>query len=285
MRRILALAIICCLFALPVHAEVTGSVSLANIRLSLVNGTAFVDFSAANTLTPYLNRKLILTDSAGKKAVGYIKAVGTGETLGDEIVVNGGFEGVYTGGLAPNWASSRGTPSEYTVAPQEGSSSQQINNPAGNNGFISPAVLPTGIAGALYKHSVYYKALSGMAEIRLEDGVYHIITKTGLASSVWVNVVTYMTLPANRIKVFAYLYAAAATSADINSVVFDSNSTAKVLTPSATGVTITSTRGGTTYNWESIEAGFNYNDASGYTYQIMPRLAGVGLGMGIIYGF
>jgi len=59
----------------------SGSVSLTNIRLSLVNGTAFVDFSAVGTLTPYLNRKLILTDSAGKKAVGYIKAAGTGETI------------------------------------------------------------------------------------------------------------------------------------------------------------------------------------------------------------
>ena len=38
--------------------------------------------------------------------------------------------------------------------------------------------------------------------------------------------------------------------------------------PDGTGVRITSTPRGTTYNWTSIESGFNYNDASGYTYEI-----------------
>jgi hypothetical protein len=33
-------------------------------------------------------------------------------------------------------------------------------------------------------------------------------------------------------------------------------------------VRITSTPRGSTYNWASIESGFNYNDASGYTYEI-----------------
>ena len=285
-----------------------GSVTLANSRLSLVAGTAFVDFSAAGTLTPYLGGKLTVTDSADKKAIGYIKAAGTGETLDTETVVNGGFEGTYTGGLAPNWTSARGTPSEYSADPQAGSASQQINNPAGNNGFVGPAVLPTGTAGALYKHSVYYKALSGAAEIRLDDESAHVITKTNLTSATWANVTTYMTLPTTKTTVLAYLYAASHASADTNSVVFDSNSMTKVLTPSSTGATITSTRGGTTYNWASIESGFNYNDAGGYTYTITDFLpttdfagrairglpdigayefqsVGGGLGMGIIYGF
>jgi hypothetical protein len=42
----------------------------------------------------------------------------------------------------------------------------------------------------------------------------------------------------------------------------------QVLTPSATGVTITSTAGGTTYNWESKDSGFDYNDANGYSFEI-----------------
>ena len=64
---------------------ISGTVTLANSRLSLVAGTAFVDFSSAGTLTPYLNGKLTVTDSAGKKAIGYLKAAGTGETLGDVL--------------------------------------------------------------------------------------------------------------------------------------------------------------------------------------------------------
>ena len=35
----------------PLHAGVTGSVSLANIRLSLVDGVAFIDFSATTAIT------------------------------------------------------------------------------------------------------------------------------------------------------------------------------------------------------------------------------------------
>src|ERR1035437_6145175 len=40
----------------------------------------------------------------------------------------------------------------------------------------------------------------------------------------------------------------------------------QVLTPASTGVTMASTSGGSTYNWASIDSGFNPNDASGYTY-------------------
>jgi len=35
----------------PAYAGVTGSVSLANIRLSLVDGVAFIDFSATTAIT------------------------------------------------------------------------------------------------------------------------------------------------------------------------------------------------------------------------------------------
>ena len=35
----------------PAHAGVTGGVSLANIRLSLVDGVAFIDFSATTAIT------------------------------------------------------------------------------------------------------------------------------------------------------------------------------------------------------------------------------------------
>ena len=58
----------------------SGSVTLANMRLSLVDGTAFTDFSTADVLTDYIGKRLVVIDSAGKKAIGYIGDVGTGET-------------------------------------------------------------------------------------------------------------------------------------------------------------------------------------------------------------
>lgn len=47
-----------------------------------------------------------------------------------------------------------------------------------------------------------------------------------------------------------------------------SNKVKEISTPSATGATIVSTKGGTAYNWATKNSAFNYNDSSGYTYQI-----------------
>jgi hypothetical protein len=64
------------------------------------------------------------------------------------------------------------------------------------------------------------------------------------------------------------MYAASNASANTNQVVFDDHSVRQVNTPSATGVTITTTADGSTYNWTSIDSGFNPNDAIGYIYTI-----------------
>ena len=272
MKRFLALLIIFCLFALPCHAGVTGSVSLANIRLSLVSTAPFVDFSASGTLTPYLHWRITLTDSAGKTAKARIVSAGTGETY-TEIIVNGGFEGTYTGGVASNWTAGRGTPSEYSADPHAGSSSQQINNPAGNNGFVGPSVWPTAIGGALYKHGAYYKALVGAGEYRLDDNISgHVKTHTSLSSGTWTSISGYWTLQATATKMWLYLYAASHASADTNSIVWDSATIAQVLTPSATGVV--------TSAW-TVESGFNYNDSGGYTYRLIPTVGGMLMGLGV----
>ncbi|MEO5366065.1 MAG: DUF3168 domain-containing protein [Magnetococcus sp. WYHC-3] len=63
----------------------TGSVTIGNIKLSAVNGTAFIDFTASGTLTNNTGKLLYLTDSVGATISGYLKAAGTGETLGSEI--------------------------------------------------------------------------------------------------------------------------------------------------------------------------------------------------------
>lgn len=42
--------------------------------------------------TGYTPCYIEVLDGAGKKATGYIGAVGAGETLGSELIVNGGFD-------------------------------------------------------------------------------------------------------------------------------------------------------------------------------------------------
>lgn len=66
-------------------AAATGNVTHANIRISAVDGTAFIDFSAATVLTSKEDYYLIVSDSNGTPLKGWIKNPGTAETLGDEI--------------------------------------------------------------------------------------------------------------------------------------------------------------------------------------------------------
>jgi len=73
-------------------AAFSQSVSRANIRLSRVAGTAFVDFSQPSSVTPYAGKYLVIQDSAGKKLKGWIKAAGTGETYGSEVSRDVGFD-------------------------------------------------------------------------------------------------------------------------------------------------------------------------------------------------
>jgi len=91
---------------------------------------------------------------------------------------------------------------------------------------------------------------------------------TGLNSSGWVKPATwtqyvvYVTTPVGQdLEMFFGGVTSGATS------LFDTASDRHVLTPSATGLTITSTSGGSTYNWTSEASGFNRNDTN-YTYSI-----------------
>jgi hypothetical protein len=98
-RRFLASLLALCVAFLPLTSDAllfqnstgkqmvsSGSVTQANIRISAVDGTAFVDFSAANVLTGKIGNELHIADSAGNEIIGIIKAVGTAEGLGDESI-------------------------------------------------------------------------------------------------------------------------------------------------------------------------------------------------------
>jgi hypothetical protein len=217
------------------------TVTLANIRLSFVAGTAFVDFSSAGTLTPYLNYRLVLTDSAGKKAIGYIKSAGTGETLGEELVTNGDFdpdEGWTKGVWSIADGKAAATASSYSFLYQNAD-----------------------LAGKLIKSSVDINSIS-VGAIKV---CYHGTANGGTARTTTGTHAEYYTPSSSGTATIG-----AQTQVNVTCSI-DNLSMKQVLTPSTTGVTITSTPNGSTYNWASIEAGFNYNDASGYTWKIIPH--------------
>lgn len=259
----LFIALIILLFSVSfVHAVTiaSGSVTRANSRLSLVDGTAFVDFSAADVLTDYIGKRIVITDSAGKKAVGYIKAAGTGETLGSELVTNGGFDSDTTGWIPHNCTIA-------SVAGGESGNCLELTVESTRESSTTSDVSVT--IGKLYRFSSYAKSgTSGDTGYYLQvylDGATPQGSRYRVSSGAWVSVNVYVTAPKTTTSAYVQLYKA---DTIIGTKLFDTVSFKQVLTPSATGVTITSTPNGTTYNWTSIESGFNYNDASGYTYTI-----------------
>lgn len=213
-----------------------GAVTRANMKISAVNGTAFVDFSAADVLTNYLGRKLTITDSKGKKLVGYIKAAGTGETLDSELI--------------SSWTNNVTNPYEtFTSSGKDITSA--INTTT--TGFCTSTVGVS--ANKLYNAVTNLTLNSGTApNLRLYDD-----NKVIIAASVGAQT-GYVTATATSNAIGYYI--SVATNFSVTA------SLKQVLTPSATGVTIVSTPGGTTYNWASVESGFNYYDASNYTYEI-----------------
>jgi len=235
---------------------ITGSVSLANTRLSLVAGTAFVDFSAAGTLTPYLGGKLTVTDSAGKKAVGYLKAAGTGETY-----------------ATPAWADD---------CADDGTADWSKNDCTLTFDTDHYVATYTAVTQHIYKSATLGSGKLFKASLDIKNGMassvpVYLQVNGGLGSNVlnFANANTtadYATLAGyatpgtqNALDIYS-------TMTGAGNYLFKNYSLEQVLTPSATGATITSTRGGTTYNWASVEAGFNYNDSAGYSYEIaFPR--------------
>jgi hypothetical protein len=231
----------------------SGSVSLANSRLSLVDGTAFVDFSAAGTLTPYLNGRLTVTDSAGKKAVGYIKAAGTGETLGDELVTNGTFT-TNTTGWAANGA----------ILSVDSGRFKGVTTFTNDKGAYQNITLVT---GGLYKFSGDAQNVDAYlvyGVMQLTD--WSVFGKTAfLGTGLSGTLTAYGVATGTNGRVAINISDGSGTG---KTEYWDNVSLTQQLTPSATGATITSTRGGTTYDWESVESGFNFNDSAGYSYTI-----------------
>jgi hypothetical protein len=252
------------LFPFASHSvDVTGSVTLANMRMSLATGGAFVDFGVAGVLTSRPNWVLTITDSAGKTAMGFVKAAGTGETMDTEVVVNGDME---TGDPPANWNAGGNT----TLAQQAGGESgncMSVYNNTGSGGAASTNQTVTTVAGGLYVASRYVK--SGTAGANASD---FIIYKPGYAGVIAQSIGAVSTASwvqksikgtATAATAIVYFYKSAGAD---GTILVDTISMKRVLTPSATGVTIVSTRGGTTQSWTSIDAGFNYND--NYTYRL-----------------
>ena len=235
------------------------AVALADMILSLVDGTAFVDFSAADVLTDYISKRIVIIDSAGKKIIGYIKAAGTAETYQilsptacctDPSDDQDNTTGWVTNGAIDSVAGGRtGNTLELTAAAANKTTSLSYAS----------------IAGAAYKMQAYFKSGTQNTSYVNTGAGYNMNTGDFVCAADWSTVKNFVwteTLTSAVKHIYLHCRIGAGT------IYFDDVLVRKVLTPSATGVTVVNTPNGSTYNWESIETGFNYNDAAGYTYKI-----------------
>ena len=199
-------------------------------NLSLINGTAFITNPSVN-LRPYLGFKITLNDGT-QNLVGWIKAAGTGETLGDELVVDPGFDD------PSKWTAGAG----WSVAGSLAVGASVINS------VSIEQLLPITTTKNLYKIS------------------FDLVSRTsGSVSSYFLGSVSgFQTVPAtyvgyyNLSDLYPTLYL---PGQDSFSGTCDNASVKKVTDPSATGVTITSARAGATFNWTS-DGGINPNATS-----------------------
>lgn len=240
-----------------------GSITGATLNLSLVDGLAFIS-NPSTDLTDYLGCKLTLTDSAGKKAIGYIKSAGTGETYGSERFTNHSWDVDTTGWTAGNSA---------TLASAAGGQSGNCLSIT-ENGVVNPYaqqnIFPSIVPGRLYRSSIYVKqGTSSLYRfyVQYAVGAYFFgYYADQTATSSWGQVDFVYCYPVTGTQEIYVLVNRASLSSG-RDLYFDEISCKQILTPSTTGCTITSTPGGTTYNWTSIESGFNYNGTS-YTLEL-----------------
>ena len=261
-----------------IYASVEDETGATSYRCSMVAGTAF--FQAVGVdLSPYVGDLLILTDSTGKQAYGYIKAAGGGETLGAEKCTNGDMESGGTGGdfnggaeiddgtsdTFTNWTNESvndglGNKSEATATVHGGSVAVKQTR---TTAVARPLKLMTGLTtGGVYKLNAWVRGNGTVGPYYYiydaDNNVYMVVSAELNKTVTYGEVSKYITLPSGCTRIrFAFAPSA------VGGVTYGDDYSFKQVTDCATtGVRIVSTPNGSTQNWASITSGFNPNDAA-----------------------
>lgn len=244
-------------------AAISASVPLASMKISAVDGSAFIDCGSLGALVFARPGELLtVTDSAGNKLTGYIKAAGTGETLsGTELFSNCSD---WTGGPPPTgWTASGGTLA--AIAGGQAGNCLQVTQSGASSGYGVQANAALS-AGALFKLiSAWHKNGSAGGRLLIQCGAPGYATQLLLenySDTDW----------ADKGGIYRTVGAVAGVRIGLGTngiagqtSLWDTLSVQQVTAPAATGVTIVSTLGGSTFNWTSKDAAFNYADPAGYT--------------------
>jgi len=209
--------------------------TISDMRISAVDGTAFVD--AASDITGYAdgNHLLEVTDSEGKVLSGVLKDQGSGETLGSEIFTDPTLDaGCGNGFTCGNgWSMADG----------------QATHIPGNNGSLYTGLILDN--GKLHKLSVTVSTFTAGSSLNLLfEGIQgNNITVIGEHS---IYQTTSGVITVNGIR---------ADNGD-EDVVIDDLHLKQVTAPSTNGATLVNEISGTTQNLFDVEDGFAFNEAS-----------------------
>lgn len=254
------------------YDTVTGSVTRQNCRLSLVNGTAFAWLEGVD-LSKYIDWQLVVTDSSGYQAKGYIKAAGTGETLGSQLAPTSCCtDSADDQDNTTGWTAGNAATLDSIAGGETGNCLEVTAD--GNTApyaYMQALTLPT---DSLFKFVFSVKQgteSTYRAYIWLESTIQVPVADDYEATGAWVSHTYYGTKTAAA-STIVLLQSCPVINAG-TTILFDNVSFKQVTEPPATGVTIVSSRDGAIYNWARIDSGFNYNDPSGYTYTLYPNIA------------
>jgi hypothetical protein len=246
----------------------SGTVAAPNIKLYLVAAGAFVDLGATVNVAQWADgrHKLVLTETA-RDLVVWLGTPGTGETYDVEIVSNGAD---WTGGPPPTgWTAGGGNCTLAAVAGgQAGNCLQLTRTGAAYQYFYQEKAGPT--SGALYVLNGYVKSgTSGNEESWLvfKDGAYN-STNTRVVilttSGAWVAYSPAYITTSQAVKISFVFQKNTATA---GTMLWDTISSKKVLSPSSSGCTALNGPESATQSIVSETTGFDRNAAS-YSYAV-----------------
>ncbi len=267
MKRIPVVLLFLLVLAVPLSAATitTGTISAVNMRLSAVDGRAFVeDGSNASWLSQYAGYRITITDSAGRNLVGYIKEAGDGDSPGvsdTEIVTNNSFTGTWSDNVPQDWTCS-GT--QNTVNYLAGDdANDRIRIVSGDGSGMGIYQTPCN-RGVLYRMTTVTDAITGEINFGFGYGVKDAVHNVSAAGTKVSYQVAGAAFPVGQLQT---VYLVRHFGYNCDAIVSDV-SVREVLAPSRYGVWIVSAPGGSTKDWENEEDGFDRGDVNGYRYAI-----------------
>jgi len=225
-------------------------------RGDFTNGNAF--FWSSIDLSLYQNCLLKLIDNNGKKAQGWINGVGAGETLGSELLTNGGFDTDITG-----WTGIRCTIASI-IGGQDGKCLEATNVDQPSQYAERAESVPEG-TNQLLKYNGYVKSGTSGNEatmIRITDYAETKVLSfvNSISSSSWTAFADgYFTPISEGFKFNFWKF-----TDTVGTMLFDTGSVKRVTDPPATGIHIVSMQKGLTRKWSYIETGFDPNNISSW---------------------